>query len=150
MSLRIFEYGDGRFRLFHDDREVGWVEGRAVGFAGFDSDDAAVRAATVAYDALSAWLARQRRKEAAPRRGRRLGVRTYGVERHLTLGGVPIGRLVSGELAGASRGFELQLPPHIGPALTAAQVIHQALARHRALLELEGAATAAERPEALV
>jgi hypothetical protein len=150
MSLRIFEYGDGRFRLFHGDREIGWVEGRTVGFAGFDSDDAALRAATVAYDALSGWLARQRREEAAPRRGRRLGMRKEGAERHLTLAGVPVGRLVSAALAGTSRGFELQLPPRIGPALTAAQVMDQALTRHRALRELEGVAATAERSEALV
>src|SRR5689334_14247822 len=53
MPLSIFEYGDGRFRLFHDSREVGWVEERVIGFSGYQSDAAAVRAATVAYDALN-------------------------------------------------------------------------------------------------
>jgi len=140
MSLSIFEYGDGRFRLYHGEREVGWVENRAIGFVGFDTDDAAVRAASIAYDALSEWLARQRRQEAPPRRGRRLRVRGEAGDRQLTLGGVAIGRLVSGpaDLApdDASHGFELLLPPRIGAALTVAHVIDQALVRHRALRSL--------------
>ena len=120
MSLRIFEYGDGRFRLFHGEREVGWVEGRAVGFFGFDGEAAAVHAATAAYDALSSWLARQSREHATPRRRRRLGIRAdHGVHR-LTLGGVAIGRLVTGSAdrveIGESHGFELVLPPRIGAA----------------------------------
>jgi hypothetical protein len=141
MSLSIFEYGDGRFRLYHGEREVGWVENRAIGFVGFDSDEAAARAACIAYDALSEWLARQRRLEAAPRRGRRLRVRSESGERQLTLGGVAIGRLVSGPADytpdSATHGFELLLPPRIGAALTVAHVIDQALVRHRALPSLE-------------
>jgi hypothetical protein len=141
MSLSIFEYGDGRFRLFHGDQEVGWVEGRAIAFVGFESDDDAVRAATIAYDALSGWLARERRQEVAPRRGRRLRVRTEAGERQLTLGELAIGRLVSGPTdhtaEGRSRGFELLLPPRVGAALTAAHVVDQALARHHALRSLE-------------
>jgi len=139
--MSIFEYGDGRFRLFRDDREIGWVENRAVGFVGFGSDDDAVAAATSAYDALSAWLARQRRQEATPRRGRRLRVRSAAGERQLTLGDVAIGRLVSGPAdqtpEGASHGFELLLPPRVGAALTAAHIIDQALERHRTLRSLE-------------
>ena len=141
MSLSIFEYGDGRFRLYHGEREVGWVENRAIGFVGFDSDEEAVRAATTAYDALSGWLARQRRQEAAPRRGRRLRVRSEAGELQLTLGDVPIGRLVSGPADHArqtmSHGFELLLPPRIGAALTVAHIMDQALLRHRTLRSLE-------------
>jgi hypothetical protein len=153
MSLSIFEYGDGRFRLFHGDREIGWLEGRVVGFTGFDSEAAAVRAATVAHDALSAWLARQNYKEVVRRRGRRLGVHARDSERHLTIGGISIGRLVVGPAddaeKAASVGFELSLPPRIGAAFTAAQVVDQALVRHRELLGLEKAART-EMPEALV
>jgi hypothetical protein len=65
MSLSIFEYGDGCFRLFRGDREIGWVDGRAIGFVEWESESAALRAANVAYDALSDWLARQHRLEAA-------------------------------------------------------------------------------------
>ena len=155
MSLSVFEYGDGRFRLFHGPREVGWVEGREVGFAGFESDAAATRAATVAYDALSAWLARQQYKEGVRRRGRRLSVHVRDGERHLTIGGISIGRLVvvpaTGDDGGEpSSGFELSLPPRIGAALTAAQVVDQALRQHRDMLALEasGATEAVTVPEA--
>lgn len=142
MSMSIFEYGDGRFRLFHGDREVGWVEARAVGFADWETEAAAIRAATVAYDALSAWLARQRRQDAVPRGHRALRAREEGGERVLTLGGIAVGRLVHeplGDGAGGGHGFELVLPPRIGSTLTAAQVIDQALLRHRELRELEHA-----------
>jgi len=143
MTLNIFEYGDGRFRLFHGEHEVGWVEGRAIGFVGFDSEEAAVDAATAAYDALSSWLARQSREQPPPRRRRRLGIRVANLERQLTLGGISIGRLVSGlderTATHASHGFELMLPPRIGAALSAAQVIHQALGRHRQRREQEAA-----------
>jgi hypothetical protein len=148
MSVSIFEYGDGRFRLFHGDREVGWVEGRAIGFADWDSEMAALRAATVAYDALCDWLARQRRQEAAPRRGRHLRTRTEGGERLLTLGGVAIGRLLRMSDTDASsdrhHGFELTLPPGIGAALGAAQIVDASLTRHRAFAELERVGASAE------
>lgn len=144
MSLKIFEHGDGRYRLFRDDLEVGWVLGRDIGFGGFADEESAIRAATAAYDALSGWLSRQRRDEAAPRRGRRLGARHDGGERVLTLGGVPIGRLVHSHVDlrpdDGSHGFELRLPPRFGAALTAAQVIDNALVRHRALSALEAGA----------
>ena len=152
MSLSIFEYGDGRFRLFHVEREVGWIEGRAVGFVGFDIEEMAVRAAAIGYDALSEWLARQRHKDAAPRRGRRLRVRSDSGERELTLAGVAVGRLVSGpaDLAaeGMSHGFELLMPPRVGAAFTAAHVIDQALARHGVLRSAETEGT--EGDDALV
>jgi hypothetical protein len=139
MPLSIFEHGDGRFRLFRDGREIGWVEGRAVAFVGFDSEAAAAHAATAAHNALNNWLARQSREQPTPRR--RLGITVENGERHLTVGGIAIGRLLSGLedriATGGSHGFELTLPPRIGAALSAAQVIDQALTRHRKLRELE-------------
>jgi hypothetical protein len=141
MSLSVFEYGDGRFRLFRDGSEIGWVEGRAVGFVGFDSEAAAVRAALAAYNALSDWVARQCREQVTPRR--RLGLRVEDGEHHRTVDGIAIGRLLSEPVdrtpSGVSHGFELKLPPRIGAALSAAQVIDQALVRHRKLRELESA-----------
>src|SRR5690242_18832334 len=91
MSLSIFEHGDGRFRLFRDEREVGWVEGRAIGFFGFDSQAIAVDAATAAYDALTGWLARQSGEQLTPRGRRRLRIRVENGEHQLTLGGAAIG-----------------------------------------------------------
>jgi hypothetical protein len=153
MSLSIFEYGDGRFRLFQGDQEIGWVEGRTVGFVGFDTEQAALRAATVGYDALITWLARQSREAPAPRGRARPIARTEAGERQLTLGGVAIGGLVSGwadrGVTDGSFGFELRLPPRIGAALSAAQVIHHALSRHRQLRELERADSAGT-PEVVV
>jgi hypothetical protein len=145
MSLSIFEFGDGRFRLFRDGCEVGWVEGRAVGFLGFESEAAAAHAASAAYNALSGWLARQSREQATTRR--RLRLRVENGEYQLTVAGSPVGRLLSGPTdrttTGGPHGFELQLPPRIGAALSAAlsaaQVIDQALTRHRKLRELETA-----------
>ena len=141
MPLSIFEYGDGRYRLFRDECEVGWVEGRAVGFRGFDSEAAAAHAATAASDVLSDWLARQSREQPTTRR--RLELRVENGEHHLTLGGIAIGRLLPGPAdriaTSGSYGFELKLPPRIGAALSAAQVIDQALTRHRKLRELETA-----------
>jgi hypothetical protein len=151
MSLSIFEFGDGRYRLYDGEREIGWVEGRAVGFVGFDTEESALRAATVGYDALIGWLGRQSRDAPAPRGRRRLVVRAGAAERLLTLGGVAVGGLVSGsEHHGATDGtfgFELTLPPRIGAALSAAQVIHHALSGHRptrevAVAESEGSAEA--------
>ena len=136
MSLSIFEYGEGRFRLFHGEREVGWADGRHLGFSGFATADAARRGATVAYDALSQWLARQHRSDASPRSGRRLGVRRDGGEQLLTLGGVAIGRLIRAETDDGTHAFQLLLPPRVG-SLAAAQVIDNALRRHHALNELE-------------
>jgi hypothetical protein len=135
MSLSIFEFGDGRFRLFRGEEEVGWVDGRDIGFRGFTSSAAAADAATTAYNALSGWLARQSLEQAPPRRVRRLGRRVTDGEQHLTVGGIAVGRLLSGPAdriaLGGSHGFELRLPPRIGAALSAAQVVDQALGRHR-------------------
>lgn len=148
MSLSIFEYGDGRFRLFHGEREVGWIEGRAVAFVGFEGEAAAVRAAAIGYDALNEWLARQRHQDATPRGNRRLRIGSEGGERALTLNGAGVGRLVS-PLAdqpanGMSHGFELLLPPRVAAAFTAAHVIHQALERHGAFRSLENESVAGD------
>jgi hypothetical protein len=141
MPLGIFEHGDGRFRLFRDGCEIGWVEGRAVAFLGFDSEAAATHAATAAYNALNDWLARQSR--AQPTTRRQLGLCVENGEHRLTLGGITIGRLLLGPddriATSGSHGFELTLPPPIGAALSAAQVIDQALIRHRDLREMETA-----------
>jgi hypothetical protein len=139
MTLSIFEHGDGHFRLFRDGCEVGWVDGRDVGFLGFDSETGAADAAMVAYDALSVWLARQSRAQQTSQR--RLDLRVENGETSLTLGDIVIGRLVSesedGAAASPVHGFELKLPPRVGASLSAAHVIDQALMRHRELRGLD-------------
>lgn len=135
MSLSIFDRGEGRYDLMRGDIELGWIAERAIGFGGFEDRDAARRAASIAYDALHNWLARQRRVDPAPRNDRVLRVRRDGVTEQLILGDVPVGRLLSlGDDLGEREAyaFELLLPPRVGSSISAAQVVHHALERHRA------------------
>jgi hypothetical protein len=138
MALSIFDRGEGRFRLMRGDAEIGWVEDRAVGFTGFGDRAAARRAASIAYDALIGWLARQRRVDAPPRNGHALRVQRTGTTDQLMLGETPVGELLyrgTGVAEGAYA-FELLLPPRIGATLSAAQVMSIALERYRASREL--------------
>lgn len=141
-SLDIFDRGDGRYGLHHGAHEVGWVEDRTVGFRGFQGRDAALAAASSAYDALSAWFASQRRAELVPRSGGLLDVLYRDDVDWLSLGDVVIGRLIPFELemevdTDAEFGFELHLPPRVGSSLGAAQVVDAALKRHRKHQTLE-------------
>lgn len=139
MPLSIFDRGDGRFDLMHGDTEIGWVVDRAIGFTGFSDRTAARRAAAIAYDALSGWLARQRRFDAPARNGDSLrGERVNGVER-LMLGDVPVGELLhhGSAMEDGTYAFELLLPPRIGAPLSAAQVMHNALERSIPRFDLE-------------
>lgn len=142
MKFGIFDRGDGRYGLHRGPREVGWVEDRTVGFRGFLGRDAALAAASSAYDALSAWFARQRRAELVPRSDGLLDVLHRDEVDWLSLGGVVIGRLIPFEMdidldADSEFGFELDLPPRVGSSLAAAQVVDAALERHRSMLQLE-------------
>ncbi|MEO7082694.1 MAG: hypothetical protein ABI442_03050 [Gemmatimonadaceae bacterium] len=131
MTLNILDRGEGRFDLFHDDRRIGWIRSRTIAFVDYDDVDAARRAAEIAYDALSVWFARQRRTEKPPRRGRPVEMRRDGNDEVLTLSGVAIGRLCEPDAPGSPYGFALYLPPRVGSARLAAQVLDLALRRHR-------------------
>lgn len=140
MSLSIFDRGDGRFDLMRSDAELGWIADRAIGFRGFEDRSAARRAAAVAYEALTGWLARERRIGWAPRKSHTLRVRRDGAVEELTLGDVPVGRLLHHDAEAGGRGsyaFELLLPPRVGAPISAAQVMYHALERHRAVRETE-------------
>jgi hypothetical protein len=146
MSLSILDRGEGRYDLYRGDDSIGWIEDRAIGFRGYENRTAARRAATIAYDALSAWLARERHAEATPRGGRTLRVWRDGDVHRLTLGEIPVGRLLTADYDGGpgsagGSAFELILPPRLGSTLSAAQVAYHALDRRRALgaFELVGA-----------
>ena len=85
----------------------------------------------------------------APRTGRALRARRAGTVDHLTLGEIPVGRVLASvqndEFDGVDVGsysFELVLPPRLGSTLSAAQVAYNALERHRALRALEQAVVA--------
>jgi len=134
MSLSIFDRGEGRFDLMHGDIEIGWVRDRAIGFNGFGDRATARRAAAVAYDALTGWLARQRRFDAPPRNGHALRIERGGGIDQLMLGEVPVGQLLhrGAGIADGGYAFELTLPPRIGATLSAAQIMYYALERYRA------------------
>jgi hypothetical protein len=149
MSLSVIADGRGGFRLDRDGQQIGWVEGRAVGFRGFASAKEARHAAGAAYGALRGWLARQRRMDLVPGPRRAvLYTRRDGGITWLTLGGVPIGRIVHPHerdpIGDGAYGFELDLPPVLRPvnAISAAQVIDAALARRAAARRLEAIAGA--------
>jgi hypothetical protein len=148
MSLSVLARDHGGFGLFRGDEQVGWVEGRAVALLGFETAEAAERAARAAFDALRGWLARQRRTEIVPGPRRVLRPRRDGSQVKLTLGRTPIGRIIepNDEVLGrADYGFELLLPPGLGPVdgINAAQIIDAALSRRAAVKELESAAMVA-------
>ena len=148
MTFNVITDSRGGFRLEREGREIGWIEGRSIGFLGFESAKDARQGATTAYAALHAWLARQRRTDHVAVRRRVLNTRRDGGVTWLTLGDVPIGRIVHPHerdpLGEAGFGFELDLPPMLQPvnALSAAQVIDAALARRDEARRLEAAAGA--------
>jgi len=142
MSLSIFDRGEGRFDLVDGDNEIGWVRDRAIGFNGFEDRAAARRGAAVAYDALTKWLARQRRLDAPPPNGHALRAQRAGGIDQLMVGEAAVGQFYYG---GTDDGyaFELYVPPRIGATLSAAQVMYYALERSRAAREVAGPIEAA-------
>jgi hypothetical protein len=136
MSLQVYGDAGGGFRLHRQDRQVGWVEGKAVGFRGFSSGDAALSAANAAYEAFRGWLEKERHIEQASGRKRALRIKREGSQTVLALDGASIGRIIpfgNNEVTGeADFGFELHLPPQVGAVagISAAQVIHNAIRAH--------------------
>ncbi|HEX6597712.1 MAG TPA: hypothetical protein VF034_00190 [Gemmatimonadaceae bacterium] len=58
--LRVLSDGDDRYRLENqDDVQVGWINGRAIGFRGFATEAAAKDGAVAAWRALDLVLRRQ-------------------------------------------------------------------------------------------
>jgi hypothetical protein len=144
MPLNVIADGRGGFRLDRGGQQIGWVEGRAVGFLGFDSANEARHAAGAAYGALRGWVARQRRMDLVPgSRRAALQTRREGGLTWLTLGGIPIGRIVEpherDRIGDAVYGFELDLPRLLQPvsAISAAQVMDAALTRRAEARRLE-------------
>jgi hypothetical protein len=141
MSLSILANDHGGFGLYRGDERVGWVEGRAVALFGFETAEDAQRAARAAFDSLRGWLARQRRTHVVPGPARTLRPRQRGSQVTLTLGGATIGRIIQpndARLARSDYGFELLLPPGLGPVdgISAAKIIDAALRRRAAVQHL--------------
>lgn len=148
MSLSVLANDHGGFALYRGDEHVGWVEGRAVALLGFETAEEAHHAARAAFDALRGWMARQRRTDFVPGPRRALRVRRDGSQTRLTLGRAPVGRLIEPNdpvLNRTDYGFELLLPPGLGPVIgiSAAKVIDTALTRRTAAKSLEPIALAA-------
>jgi len=142
MPLSIFDRGDGHLHLMRADAAVGWIDGSTIGFGGFDDRAAALSAASIAYEVLTDWLARQRRLDAMPRNAGALQVRHDGAEEQLVLGDATVGRLLrrGGDAdEGHEHAFELHLPPGMRASLNAAAMIHRALERRRAIHDIENA-----------
>lgn len=128
----IWRSSDERAR--HDaSRAIGWVRGRALGFAGFESEAHALRAGALAHATLLDWLASFGR---TPRKRVRSAVAwpAWAEGDRLVVNGATVGRFVrsSGE-AGAGRddyGFELSLPVEMPDAVAArvAERVHEAIA----------------------
>lgn len=58
--LRILSDGDDRYRLENDSNlHVGWINGRAIGFRGFATEEEAMAGAVTAWRALHGVLRRQ-------------------------------------------------------------------------------------------
>jgi hypothetical protein len=148
MSLSILANDHGGFALYRGDERVGWVEGRAVALLGFETAEQAHHAARAAFDALRRWMARERRTDFVPGPRRALRVRRDGSQTKLTLGREPVGRLIEPNdsvLNRADYGFELLLPPGLGPVtgISAAKVIDTALTRRTVAKSLEPVALVA-------
>lgn len=142
MPLHIVSDGRGGYRLDRDGWEIGWVQGSAIGFRGFESSVEARQAAGAAYDALRVWLARQRRTGLIAAARGALRARTDGAVTWLTLGDISIGRIVEPQerdpFGAGGYGFELHLPPPLELVrISAAQVIHSALERRAAARRLQ-------------
>lgn len=141
MIMTAIRRADDHYRLHVAGREVGWVNGHALGFRAFTTRDDAVEGARFAYATLGPWLLRQRRAASPGGRPYLLGLQVQGETTWLTAGEVRIGRVspwrrhdAAGE-DGTEYAFELWLPAGLGPALvlSAARRVHAAASRRAAL-----------------
>lgn len=136
MALRVF--GDDAGFTLHDqhDAQVGWIEGRALGFRCFATLEDARAAARVAYETLASWSARTG-AAAPPARidNEPLHMVNDGAHEWFASGRVPVARLLRPRADVASdyglHGIELVIPRGIGSvtAIGGAQIIHSALTR---------------------
>lgn len=135
MTARVYGVGEGGYVLRDDqEREVGWVRGRSIGYTDFASEQAALRAAIVAHESMTRWSARQRGLR--PDLPSRTALLRVGRADAITLGGATIGHLHRPASGRSDGGYalEIQLPPNTseGAAITAAVVVYNAIARWRA------------------
>jgi hypothetical protein len=132
--LRILSDGDDRYRLENDDDvQIGWINGRAIGFRGFATEADAKEGAIAAWRALDLVLRRQ--YPGWPSYAPVLDELTLvhdGAYEWFADGTSPIARLVRPQRRAydLTFGIELVLPSYAseGVAITAAHAVGAALA----------------------
>lgn len=137
MALRVFGDDAASFSLRDEnDVEIGWIEGRALGFRCFADLDDAMAAARVAYETLVSWSARLGASRANVQIGdAELQVVNDGAYEWFASDRIPVARLLRPRadvaLDRGLYGIELVIPQGIGAvaAIGGAQVIHSALVR---------------------
>jgi len=132
--LRVLSDGDDRYRLENDDDvQIGWINGRAIGFRGFATEAEAKEAAVSAWRALDLVLRRQYPgwPSYAPVLDE-LKLVHDGAYEWFADGTSPIARLVRPQRRAydLTFGIELVLPSYAseGVAITAAHAVGAALA----------------------
>jgi hypothetical protein len=142
--FRVLGNGDDKHRLEDaSGTQVGWINGSAIGFRGFVTEDDARDAAVAARKALDAALARQYAGwpswEPAPGR---IGTVRDGVDEWFADGPVHVARLLRPQRRAydSSYGIELILPSYAneGIAIAAACSVAAAVAPYRDTLAVPG------------
>ncbi len=140
--LRVLSDGDDRYRLENDDDvQIGWINGRAIGFRGFSTEADARAAAVAAWRALDLVLRRQYPgwPSYVPALDE-LELVHDGAYEWFADGTSPIARLIRPQRRAydLTFGIELVLPSYAseGVAITAAHAVGAALAASAAPLDL--------------
>ncbi|HEX5973308.1 MAG TPA: hypothetical protein VFY85_15340 [Gemmatimonadaceae bacterium] len=136
--LRVLSDGDDRYRLENDDDvQIGWINGRAIGFRGFATEAEAKQGAVAAWRALDLVLRRQ--YPGWPSYTPALDALQLvhdGAYEWFADGTAPIARLIRPQRRAydLTFGIELVLPSYAseGVAITAAHAVGAALAPERA------------------
>jgi hypothetical protein len=135
--LRIIGDGTNRQRIEDEGgRDVGWIRGRTIGFAGFHGEDDAIRAALPAALSLASILSRAYPGWPHHDPGQReLRFVREGSFDWIVAGPIPLGRLLRPLADGAATGYALEfiLPSYarVGVIESAAQELYSALFSRR-------------------
>jgi hypothetical protein len=132
MTIQVIADGADGYRLLSADSvAVGWIRGRVIGVAGFDDDEAVVRAAMRGYVVLASWLERQHLHPLPTLGTEETRCVHDGAYRWIVVGSVPVARLVpvrERDPASCGQAFEIVLRGAIseGMAIHAALIVLRA------------------------